>query len=238
MIPKKIYIFWHNLNEIDIFTTKCINKIKELNKDFEICIYDINFYNTISSKYNLKYMDKNSYKSDFIRLYLLSKYGGIWLDASIWCNKSINHIIDLNNNKIQCYNSVILKNKNIETCFIACPKNSLYMKKLFNEYVKASSTGFYEYLLINKKFIQLELINHLPYLVFNVIFYKVFCDSFSEIHFINNNKIEKHVLYYLIKNNWNSKKAILYFKKNYKKYDLCKFRFIERQEMFKIGNNA
>ena len=112
------------------------------------------------------------------------------------------------------------------------------MKKLFNEYVKASSTGFYEYLSINKKFIQIELINHLPYLVFNVIFYKVFCNSFSEIHFINNNKIEKHILYYLIKNNWNSKKSILYFKKNYKKYDMCKFRFIERQIMSKIGNNG
>jgi len=37
-------------------------------------------------------IDSITRKSDFIRLELLSKYGGIWMDASIICKYSLNWI--------------------------------------------------------------------------------------------------------------------------------------------------
>jgi hypothetical protein len=98
-IPKHIWTFWDNA-ELPEIVVKCIDTWKKYNSDYEI---------TILSKDNLKEWipeyDVFSFRfanspqkiSDFIRIIIIAKYGGIWIDASTILTKSLNWIHDIHN---------------------------------------------------------------------------------------------------------------------------------------------
>ena len=92
------------------------------------------------------------HKADFIRLWLLKKYGGCWMDISILLNQSINSI----------YEECILKRAEVagfyiegltrdmkypvfENWFIMAPRNSSLIRYWYDEYYRAIERGFYNY---------------------------------------------------------------------------------------------
>jgi hypothetical protein len=91
------------------------------------------------------------HKADWVRLKLLEKYGGLWLDASIIINEggAINEIYN------EAWNTranlvVFTLNKPrpidfIENWFIMAPKKSLMIKLWLREFEKAISIGFANY---------------------------------------------------------------------------------------------
>lgn len=90
-IPNVIYTYWHDTNIPDIIKN-CIDSWKKHNPNYTINIINKDTLNN--------YMDPSinlsSYThqlaSDLIRLYILEKYGGIWMDASIYLNKSLDWV--------------------------------------------------------------------------------------------------------------------------------------------------
>lgn len=103
-----------------------------------IKIIQINF-----SKLNIDNNISEIHKSDFLRLYLLNKYGGLWSDTDIIYNKPMNQI------SINCD-----ENKNIDTCFCIDDGNvsfcchyigfimSSYMNQAFNKLYNLSQSYF------------------------------------------------------------------------------------------------
>lgn len=91
------------------------------------------------------------HKADWIRLKLLEKYGGLWLDSSIIINSgaAINEM----------YNEAVITHANlvtftlkrptpteyIENWFIMAPKKSIVVKLWLKEYEKAITMGFSNY---------------------------------------------------------------------------------------------
>ena len=92
----KIWIYWHQgLDNAPELIKKCVESIKHYEPDKEINVLS---FDTIHNYVDLPqhYYDlvnsgkmKIAHFSDILRLYLLEKYGGTWIDATIFLTNSI-----------------------------------------------------------------------------------------------------------------------------------------------------
>ncbi|WP_083245784.1 capsular polysaccharide synthesis protein [Aliivibrio logei] len=132
-IPKIIWMFWDsgfdNAPEVVKLSVKSWQK---MNPDYEVKLltdeslkellgFDFNAIFQLSSVHCLP-----AIKADLIRLYLLSKYGGIWADATTFCLKPLSKWLDTAN---KCCNLLTFKHKNnpsrpVEVWFIASPRSA------------------------------------------------------------------------------------------------------------------
>jgi hypothetical protein len=89
-----------------------------------------------------------AHKADWLRLYLLKKYGGVWMDASIIINDP-NAINRLHSQSIQQESELTLFQfktpLNVENWFIMAPENSRMIKAWFTEYDSAIRMDFLNY---------------------------------------------------------------------------------------------
>lgn len=150
-IPNKIWTFWDK-SEIPEFPQKCINSWKKYNPNYEIIIL-----NKENIKEYLPDMDFNKLKhavtpqrySDYLRLCMLAKYGGIWMDASIICNQSFKWLHDIQNEKkveviayyTASWNIGKLKDISpvIENWCFACIPNSKFISMWRDEFLKTNN---------------------------------------------------------------------------------------------------
>jgi hypothetical protein len=94
---KTIYILWfQGFNNAPQIVSACIRSWKHYNKDWNIVLLDnsnLNKYVDMNEIYSI--VDKKNIKpchlSDIIRCKLLLKYGGVWADATLFCNKPLNN---------------------------------------------------------------------------------------------------------------------------------------------------
>ena len=118
MIPKNIFTFWHH--EILPHNIKvCIDSWKYHCKDAEIHI--VNFNNLSNYLEETISFDKLKIQeiSDWIRLNLIYKYGGVWMDASIILTENIFKYIKIQREFVGIWNGI-----RIENCFFASPQKS------------------------------------------------------------------------------------------------------------------
>jgi hypothetical protein len=157
-IPKTIWSYWNTeqkpklIEDIQKYNTKNINGKYKI-----IFLTDqtLNQYIPTIPSY-LTTIEHIQAKSDWIRLYLLKTYGGIWLDASIIIN-NVNAIDNLYNESIanMCQFTGFTLDKNgsskrgiplfIENYFIIAPKQSTLITAWFNEFEYAIKKGFLKY---------------------------------------------------------------------------------------------
>ncbi len=94
-INKQIFVYWNSgfENAPDI-VKKCVASLKQ-QKDYEIVLLSnnnlkdyIEFPNFIIEKYKKGFIS-NTHLSDLIRTNLMVKYGGVWVDATVFLSNSI-----------------------------------------------------------------------------------------------------------------------------------------------------
>jgi len=161
--PKIIWLYWDSEP-----LPHTINLIKQYNKD-KMKDWDVKYLNihTIKnyipdSAYNTKYNDLvPANKSDWIRLYILYTYGGLWMDAGIIVNNSdaLNYIYDkslANNVQMAVFKTVnedgVFKHSSgvevplvIDSWFILSPKGSPIIKAWLDDFTDAIQIGFLNY---------------------------------------------------------------------------------------------
>jgi len=84
-IPKNIWTYWDS-EELPDFVSKCIDKWRRLHPDWSIVVLNPNNlkdYLPETDIFKLKFADTIPRQSDFVRLHILSKFGGVWADASV-----------------------------------------------------------------------------------------------------------------------------------------------------------
>lgn len=101
MIPKVIHYCWLSGEEYPQTIAKCIESWKEKLTDYEFVLWDTNAFDIESNKYvSQAYQAKKyAFASDYIRLYALYHYGGIYLDSDIVVYKKFDELL---NNKAFC----------------------------------------------------------------------------------------------------------------------------------------
>jgi hypothetical protein len=97
-IPKIIWLYWHQGN-MPVICRQCVKRIKRLNPDFEINV--LNSESVISflpelEHLGIKYENLSlAVYADLIRLMLLDKFGGFWMDISIILNSQLTDLREL-----------------------------------------------------------------------------------------------------------------------------------------------
>jgi len=137
-IPKNIFVYWHEEKMPNVIY-KMYQNIKSKNKDFKIYKFNDkilkekikNIPDSVLSNF-----DDKTIVSDWLRLYLLNKLGGVWVDISNIFLKSINEIVDFNSDKLQAYKLFRVEN-GIENWFIASPPKTVLLKNWLKESVIA-----------------------------------------------------------------------------------------------------
>lgn len=173
-LPKKIWTHWDNIDNIPESILNTINTAKKNLNNYEyILVSNSNIYD---------YIDKNEFpknynqlgkqhKADWIRLYLLYKYGGTWIDSSVIITE-LHDIDEIYNN---CYKNkyelmafyldgnTINNDKYtfIENWFLIASVNNNIIKLWKEEFEYAIDIGFTKYNQETKKIVDLGNLGNL-----------------------------------------------------------------------------
>jgi len=131
-IPKVVYTYWDNLDTLPLYNKLCILSWKKYLPDHDIIIITKDTLSTYIpfDIYGLRYgSDTPARASDFIRLYVLSERGGIWMDCSVLLNESFDWLHTLYGSKQ--VETILYKciEPRIESWFIATCTGSSFMKQ-------------------------------------------------------------------------------------------------------------
>ncbi len=165
---KNIFIYWHEKEITNQLVKRNIEYLREkLPSDYTLHIYNEENIKKELSKKEMKHLNESKqHFADYVRLLLLNKYGGYWLDSTILLpNINILNKIyeEYENNHFDVFlfeyseknNGNEIYGKYLENWFIVAPKNSIFIKDMLREYKKALNIGFLKY----KKMLIKENIN-------------------------------------------------------------------------------
>lgn len=98
-VNKKIWIYWNGgLDSAPEVVKVAVKSWVAKNPDFELIFLDdekIQEYFDFKSLFmNLTINAGVAHKSDFIRTYMLARFGGVWVDSTTFCWESLSHWID------------------------------------------------------------------------------------------------------------------------------------------------
>ena len=97
MIPKIIHLCWLSGDEYPASIRKCLDSWHEHLPDYEICLWDTKRFDIHSTKWTEQAFEvkKYAFAADYIRLYALYNYGGIYLDSDVEVYKSFDDLLQL-----------------------------------------------------------------------------------------------------------------------------------------------
>ena len=142
-------LWWQGINDAPDIVQMAINSVKENNNEYDVVIIDLNNYNdyicipdNIITKLNNNEMTITHF-SDILRMALLAEHGGVWIDATVLCTKTLD---DLNIDNYKFYTIKHGLYHNWHVCkglwsgfFIASGKNNpvfCFFRDMFYEYWK------------------------------------------------------------------------------------------------------
>lgn len=157
-LSKVIWSYWHSDDMPEQIRQIQQNNKRKLMGWNIVIVTKSNKYKFIEKaddKYANWYTLSHAHYADWMRLYLLKKYGGVWMDASIIINsaKHLNHLWNesvIHNYELTGFNLNALEDKStehpvIENWFIMAPRGSEIISLWFEEFEKALDMGFLQY---------------------------------------------------------------------------------------------
>lgn len=133
MIPKIIHYCWYGHNKKSKLIRKCINSWKEYFPDYKIIEWnesnsDISINSYVKKAYEEK---KWAFVSDYMRMYVLYKYGGIYFDTDVEVLKKFPQSV-LNNS---CFTGIESFSKLINPGLVfGCEPHNLVVKQVLDSY--------------------------------------------------------------------------------------------------------
>lgn len=244
-LPKKIWTYW-NSEDLPKSIKYCMTTWKTHNPDYDITLIT----NTNLPRYlhgfdisTFRHADSLARISDVVRLHVLARHGGVWMDASMICNRSFNWLEDMLQGKefFGYYMNSFTKTPAypvIESWFFACIPNSPFvghwrdtfmkMNKFdtVQAYINALKTAGTDPQGIPPSLQSYLAIHMAAQYVLQVLKYPT-----SKLALL---KCEDGPFQYLVRNSWDSEKAIKEVVENRVKTDLIKLRGDERKVFDKL----
>ncbi|MCU4413389.1 capsular polysaccharide synthesis protein [Acinetobacter ursingii] len=154
-VPKTIWMYWDN-GELTSYLKNIVDRIKELNPDYDLIIVNKNTLKDFLPNLVFEVVDLPlANKADIIRLELLYKYGGIWIDTSTifysdlsWLNNAIDRNQITGYDCIGFYRDISTIDKDnpiIESWFLCVPKSNRFIKEWLDELSPLKYLGVDEY---------------------------------------------------------------------------------------------
>lgn len=143
-LPKIVWMFWHSgFDNAPEVVKLGVMSWQKMNPDYEVRLLDnSNIHEYLG--FDLHQAFRNTsvrcllpIKADILRLYLLSRYGGVWVDATTFCLKPLSEWLPTALEPCNLFN---FKQKNnptrpIEVWFIAAPKGSPIINDVLKQYI-------------------------------------------------------------------------------------------------------
>lgn len=97
MIPKIIHYCWLSGDSFPEKISYCINSWKKVLPDYELMLWDLNRFDLNKSAWvKQAYQEKKyAFAADYIRLYAVYNYGGIYLDSDVEVIKRFDDLLNL-----------------------------------------------------------------------------------------------------------------------------------------------
>lgn len=97
MIPKIIHYCWLSGDPYPPEIQRCLDTWKENLPDYEVCLWDTKRFDVNSTIWTKQAFEtkKYAFAADYIRLYVLYNYGGIYLDSDVIVYKSFDELLML-----------------------------------------------------------------------------------------------------------------------------------------------
>ena len=237
-IPKKIWTYWDD-EEIKNKTVQlCIQSWKKYNPDYEVIVIhqkNLKDYIDLDVK-SMKMNDGPARESDIIRLNILQKYGGVWVDASILMTAPL----DFTTEEYEFYGYKIdafISKKGIpviESWFFATVPGGKFITAWRDEFMKANNFSRVEDALesLKKQGVQYDKISTTVYLFIHICAQKILQKEMSADEIKKTFSLqtaEETALKYLNLNGWDSGKALASLCKGENVMPLIKFRSGERK---------
>lgn len=135
-----IWTYWHQgFENAPLVVKHCIQKLKDLHPDFTIHLLDAQNVYDFAEKVSIdnKKWEKLrlQHQSDILRTQLLIRYGGIWLDPTVFCLQPLNEWLPkyLENDLFLFHRPG--KDRIISNWFIAGKKDNYLLKQLYQHLI-------------------------------------------------------------------------------------------------------
>lgn len=194
MIPRIIHVFW--FGEVNPFVEACIARMSEVNPSFTVRRYS-NFDEAEYVQGFDSLMLQS--KTDWLRLCLVEKYGGIWLDASIICNRCIEESIDVTETRVVGFECPIGEGILENWAFGATPGHP-FITEWKNEFGRAINMGFDSY-KTHSGLQDHPIYEYMPYLTQHAAFLKVI-PWFENAVTMHHSTDSNHGPYFFTKKEW------------------------------------
>lgn len=233
MIPRVIHVFWSGPK--NWFVNSCLERMSEVNPN-----WSVREYSNFDEAEQIDKFESLSIqgKTDWLRLCLLQKYGGVWLDATVLCNRSIEESFDVMETRVVGFECPIGKEILENWAFGARPHHP-FIEAWKEEFARAIRMGFEAY----KEQCGLEgseIYDSLPYLSMHaayVIVARYNPDSVCMQHSFDRN----HGPFYFTHSEWKRGgirpfAVLKLFLRDFRYPPLLKFTGETRAYALKIGN--
>lgn len=130
MIPKIIHLCWLSGDEYPNSIRICLDSWKKNLPDYEIWLWDTKRFDINSTLWTRQAFEKKKYAfaADYIRLYALYNYGGIYLDSDVFVYKSFDDLLELpyflGEDNVHCF----------EAAVIGCEPQMPWIKDILDRY--------------------------------------------------------------------------------------------------------
>jgi len=240
-LPRTIWTYW-NSEELPYVIKYCISTWKTHNKDHDIVLLtdaNIKRYLPGFEPSQFRHADSPARVSDCIRLNILSQYGGIWMDASIICNKPLEWVHqELLRGKefFGYYLDEFTTNPQypvIESWFFACIPKSKFVKSWRDAFMKMNSyesvEDYIEALKSSGVDPQRISIDMQTYLAIHMAAQYVMQVEHYPTQKMAFKKAEDGPFLFLVQNGWDSDKAVTDILQGKVHTDLVKLRKDDRE---------
>ena len=235
--PKIIWTYWDNPDKIPKTVKMCMESWKRYNPDYEIVLLTKkNYFSYITIPVELSshpnFNDSSARFSDLVRLYALVEYGGIWIDSSILLKSSFDWLFPKYAEFSGFYLESFTKTTPvIESWFLACNKDSPFIKLWRDEFIQISRYPNVEKYVESRKNlgVDYEKIKDPIYLAIHIAAQKVLQIDKYPLDSLILRKAEDGPFKYLVDTNWDSEKALQLACSNKKyQFPIMKMRSVER----------
>lgn len=130
MIPKIIHLCWLSGDPYPTDIQLCLDSWKKHLPDYEIWLWDTKRFDIDSTRWTRQAFDakKYAFAADYIRLYALYNYGGIYLDSDVLVYKSFDPLLSLpyfvGHDQAGCF----------EAAVIGCEPGCQWIKDILDSY--------------------------------------------------------------------------------------------------------
>ncbi|WP_068711448.1 capsular polysaccharide synthesis protein [Vibrio tritonius] len=143
-LPKIIWMYWHSgFDTAPEVVHLAVRSWQEMNPGYEVrLLTDKNLKDYLDFDFNMVFKTASirclmPTKADILRFYLLSRYGGVWVDATTFCMVPLDKWIHEAMAPCSLFNFVQKNNltRPVEAWFIASPKASPIIQSVLKQYV-------------------------------------------------------------------------------------------------------